>query len=96
MYDQALALILNNLELILGAISIIFSITSAFLMAYIEWKPEDVRRGSVIESGATRKEIQEAINKMGKPFKRDKWYITRGLMCLVVSSILQALALVMK
>jgi hypothetical protein len=49
----------------------------------------------VLESGGTNKDIQKAMNKLGKPFRKDKWYITRGMRCVVVSAILQVLALLL-
>ena len=76
--------------MIFETVALISSIISAVLVVYIEWIPEDERSGHVVRQGGS---LREALGKLDKPFKSDRWYIKQALAFLAICTIFQLLAI---
>lgn len=82
-----------TLQVVFQMLAIVFNLIYAGILAYIKLRTEGIRSWQRVTEGATSKEIQEAINKVGQPFKSDRWYIKRALLFFTIGMIFQFLAL---
>lgn len=81
-----------TLQIVFQMLAIVFNLIYVGILAYIKLRTEDIRSGQRVREGATSKD-QEAINKVGQPFKPDRWYIKRALLFFAIGMIFQFLAL---